>query len=382
MSVQKSFIFLALAGYTAILSCDKVKDITPSSGSLLGSAKSATHQLATPAITSADADLAYTAFNAACYNPDNKLYYSTTLKDGIAAIWTQAIFWDMAMDVYKRTKTTAQLTRVNDIYQGGYDQYDGYNWNNTTTWFIYDDMMWWIMALARANQITGNATYLQKSQDGFAHVWAGSYDPVDGGMYWDFNHSGKNSCINFPTVIAAMRLYSITGNNDYLTKAQSIYSWSKANLTNTSTGEVYDNKIGSNPPGGQAYTYNAGTAIGAAYALYKQSNNITYLNDAKKYADYVENNLCTNGILPAEGDFNEQGVMKAIFADYMMQLINEGGQTQYLSWIQNNVNTGWANRDQARNLTYRNYAVSCPTGYIQSYEASSIVTFMQLVPAQ
>ncbi|MDN5286223.1 MAG: alpha,6-mannanase [Mucilaginibacter sp.] len=380
MSVQKNFIFLALGACLAFWGCSKAKQITPTAinsdavnkdQSKIGTLSVANDNLA---------DLAYSAFNTACFNPNTNLYYSTTNKDGIAAIWTQAIYWDMAMDVYNRTKSQAQLARVNDMYQGGFNQYDGYNWNNTTTWFIYDDMMWWVMALARANQITGNATYLQKAQAGFDRVWAGSYDPVDGGMFWDFNHSGKNSCINFPTVIGAMRLYKITHDNAYLTKAQSIYAWSKANLTNTSTGEVYDNKIGSNPPGGQAYTYNAGTAIGAAYALYTQSHNTAYLDDAKRYADYVQNNLCTDGILPAEGDFNEQGVMKAIFADYMMQLINEGGQSQYLTWIKGNITTGWLNRDRARNLTYRNYAVTCPTGYIQSYEASSLVTFLQLFP--
>jgi len=326
------------------------------------------------------ANTAWSAFNTACYNPGGKLYYGTTLKNSVAAIWTQAIFWDMAMSVYTRRKTAADLTRVNDMYTGNYNQYDGYNWNNTTVWFIYDDIMWWVMSLARANQLTGNATYLTKAISGFDRVWNGSYDPVGGGMYWDFNHTGKNSCINFPTVIAAMRLYAITGNSTYLTKAQNIYNWSKTNLTNTSTGQVYDNKIGSNPPGGLAYTYNAGTAIGAAYALYKQSGNTAYLNDAKRYADYVKNNLCTNSILPAEGDFNEQGVMKAIFADYMMQLINEGKQTQYLSWIETNVDAGWTNRDASRNLTYRNYAIPCPTGYIQTYEACSIVAFLQLAP--
>jgi hypothetical protein len=68
----------------------------------------------------------------------------------------------------------------------------------------------------------------------------------------------------------------------------------------------------------------------------------------------------TNGILPAEGDFNEQGVLKAIFAQYIMQLINDGGQTQYLDWITNNINTGWKNRDTDRNLTFRNYSHSLP----------------------
>lgn len=380
MRVPNSILFITIAGYTAFLSCDQKDLLSPVNSNAYANERAEQNKAGTLAISAADADLAYTAFNTACFNPATHLYYSTTNKDGIAAIWTQVIFWDMAMDVYRRKQTSEQLQLVNDMYQGGYNQYDGYNWENKTTWFIYDDMMWWIMALARANQVTGNPVYLEKAEAGFAHVWEGSYDPAGGGMFWDFNHSGKNSCINFPTVIAAMRLYNITGKAEYLTKAKSIYEWSKTNLTDAGSGKVHDNKIGANPPGGQAYTYNAGTAIGAAYALYKQSSDVTYLNDARKYADYVENNLCTNGILPAEGDFNEQGVMKAIFAQYMMQLINEGKQTQYLSWIQSNVNTGWANRDPNRNLTYRNYAVPCPTGYIQTYEACSLVSFMQLVP--
>jgi predicted alpha-1,6-mannanase (GH76 family) len=372
--MKKTCYTLALGLFITMASCGKSKEVTPVTPPVK---TDPTKPNDTPGFTSADADLAYTAFNNVFYDTNNKLYFSTTKKDGVAAIWTQAIYWDMAMNVYERTKAPAQLTKITDIYQGNSKHYDDYNWNNTTVWFIYDDMMWWVMALARANQLTGNAIYLEKAKAGFDRVWNGSYDPAEGGMFWDFQHSGKNSCINFPTVIAAMKLYSITKDVAYLDKAKSIYSWSKTNLVDAS-GKVNDNKIGNNPAGGQDYTYNSGTAIGAAMALYKQTNDAAYLNDAKLYADYVKNSMCTNQILPAEGDFNEQGVLKAIFAQYIMQLINDGGQSQYLSWIQTNVNTGWGNRD-TRNLTYRNYAVGTPTGDIQSYEASSIVTFMQLV---
>jgi predicted alpha-1,6-mannanase (GH76 family) len=199
-------------------------------------------------------------------------------------------------------------------------------------------------------------------------------------MFWDFNHSGKNACINYPTVIAAVRLYQVTGDESYLSKAKSIYSWAKANLFNAANGRVADHKIGDNPPGYEDYTYNQGTAIGAAVMLYKITNDTSYLADAKLAADYTKNNMCLNGLLPAEGDFNEQGVLKAIFAQYIMMLVKDGGQSQYLPWLQQNINAGWQNRDKARDLTYRNYGVACPTGDIQSYEASSIVTFMQVDP--
>ena len=331
------------------------------------------------AVTQKDAATAYNAFNTAFYNPQAKLYYGTTRHEGVAAIWVQAIYWDMAMDVYQHTKDPAQRQFISDLYEGNGNQYAQYDWTNHKVWFIWDDMMWWIMALARAHELTGNPTYLAKSIDGFNHVWQGSYDPVDGGMFWDFKHSGKNACINYPTVIAAMRLYKITGDTTYFNKAKSVYAWSRNNLFDQKNGRVADHKIGNNRPGYEDYTYNQGTCIGAASLLYRETKDPAYLADARLAADYTRDVMSKNGILPAEGDFNEQGILKAILAQYVVPLVHEYGQKQYLPWLETNRTTGWKNRDPQRNLTYRKYDVPCPTGDIQSYEASSIVMLMQLL---
>lgn len=329
--------------------------------------------------SAADATAAFNAFNTAYYSSTDKLYYSTTEKKGIGAIWTQAIYWDMAMNAYERTKDPAYYKLITDIYDGGYQRYDGYNWNNTTTWFIYDDMMWWVMSLLRAYTITNNQVYLEKAKDGFKRIWDGSYDPVKGGMFWDFKHSGKNACINYPTVIAAMRLYNITKDEAYLTKAQNIYSWAHDNLFDIIKGRVADHKIGNNNPGFEDYTYNQGTCIGAALLLYKSTNKQSYLDDAKLAAQYTKTVMSdANGILPAEGDYNEQGVLKAILAQYLSELAKAVPQGEYTNWAVYNANTAWNNRDQTRNIMHRNYKAPCPTGIIQSYESSSAVTFMQL----
>ncbi|TRW25338.1 alpha-1,6-mannanase [Flavobacterium zepuense] len=332
--------------------------------------------------TSADATVAYDAFNFQFYNPEAKLYYSTTEKGGLGSIWTQAIFWDISMDAYKRTNDPKYLALVGDIYQGAYNEYDGFNYNNTVEWFIYDDIMWWVISLGRAYELTHNEAYLQNSIAGFNHVWNGSYDPVDGGMFWDFAHSGKNACINYPTVIAAMKLYEITGDEEYLAKAIEIYEWSQDNLFQHSDGRVADNKIGDNA-GFSDYTYNQGTCIGAAMALYKQTGNQSYLDDAILAADYTKNVMSDeDGILPAEGDWNEQGVLKAIFARYLMDLVNDGNQTQYLPWIRRNASIAWKNRDINRNIMYRDYDVQCPVLTIQSFEACSAVGIMQIAPPE
>jgi len=326
-----------------------------------------------------DATIALNSFNKIYYSTADKLYYSTTEQKGLAAIWTQAIYWDIVMNAYERTKDPAYYKMITDIYDGGAKRYDNYNWDNSVEWFIYDDMMWWVMSLTRAYEITKNQVYLDKAKSGFAKVWSGSYDPVKGGMFWDFKHSGKNACINYPTVIAAMRLYDVTKDAAYLTKAKDIYAWSRINLFDVAKGRVADHKVGDNNPGFEDYTYNQGTAIGAAVMLYKNTNTQSYLDDAKIAANYTKNTMSDpSGILPAEGDWNEQGVLKAIFAQYLADLAKAYPAGDYAKWAVFNANAAWGNRDFGRGIMHRNYKVPCPTGIVQSYESSSAVAFMQL----
>lgn len=84
------------------------------------------------------------------------------------------------MNAYKRTKAPKYRQLIEEVYQGGYEQYDKYNWDNKIEWFIYDDMMWWIISLARAYEITNDPKYLAHASSGFYHVWKESYDKERG----------------------------------------------------------------------------------------------------------------------------------------------------------------------------------------------------------
>ncbi len=330
-----------------------------------------------------DATLSFEAFNTHFYDHDSKLYYRTTQRKELAEGWTQAIFWDIAMDAYLRTGSEKALDLVKEIYQGGNKAYSEFNWPDVkrVNDFIYDDMMWWIISLARGYELTQNQEYLQKATSGFDFVWEEAYDTKNGGMDWSWKVKGKNACINYPTVIGAVMLYNITNDDKYLSKAKNVYSWARKNLFESITGRVADHKIGDSLPGFEDYTYNQGTCIGAAVMLYRATGNGSYLRDAKLAADYTKNVMSdSEGILPAEGDWNEQGVLKAVFARYLYMLISDGKQEQYLPWLRYNAATAWANRDPGRNLMFRNYKVACPTGDFQSYEASSAVGIMQVCP--
>src|SRR3546814_6880249 len=92
--------------------------------------------------TGADVMAAYNAFNQCLLYPVRKLYRrDTEAEKEVGAIWTQAIYWDMAMNAYKKTGSEAHRQLVSDIFKGNYEHYDRFNWDNGKVWFIYDDIM-------------------------------------------------------------------------------------------------------------------------------------------------------------------------------------------------------------------------------------------------
>lgn len=343
--------------------------------------------------TSEDATVALDAFNRYFYNTEMKLYSTTSDQKGRAAIWTQAIYWDMIMNGYKRTGDKKYYQLIEDIYQGGYEQYDAYNWNNTVEWFIYDDIMWWVISMARAYEITKDPKYLGHSILGFERVWKGtpgvkdkgSYDPEKGGMKWGWKRDewrGKMACINYPTVIGAMTLYNITKDQSYLDRAKEIYAWSRNTLFDKKDGKVADHKAGDDPINWTTQLYNQATCIGAAVMLYKETGDKTYLNDAILAADYSKNAMSDeNGILFYKNGI-EQGIYTAIFAQYIIRLIEDCNQPQYLEWLYTNINTAWKNRDMSRNLTFKDANNPCPSGILEVYDASGCVALMQVVSSK
>jgi hypothetical protein len=200
-------------------------------------------------------------------------------------------------------------------------------------------------------------------------------------MYWNWTDgdNGKMACINYPTVIAAMTLYNSTKNEDYLHKAKEIYAWAKINLFDVKQGRVADSNHGGGPAW-KMHTYNQATCIGAAVMLYKETGDREYLEEAVITANYLKNQMSTNGLLPFETGI-EQGIYNAIFAQYIIRLIEDGEQYQYLPWLHYNIDNGWGYRNRSFNIAGMDYSkqASSPDN-IESYEASGIPALMQVIP--
>ncbi|MDR0811137.1 MAG: glycoside hydrolase family 76 protein [Paludibacter sp.] len=354
--------------------------------------------LAAQNFTAADVDLALEAFNRQYLSPTKSIYMEKSDRQGkVAAIWTQAIFVDMLENAFLRTRSAKDSLMFRRVLEGNRLYYDNFNWDNGKVWFIYDDIMWWVITLARTHLITGENQWLELAKSGFERVWSGSkvvgdngsYDAERSGMFWAWNQEhpagtpsqnmGKMACINYPTVIGAMTIFEATGDSAYFRKAQEIYAWARGNLFDKRLGRVADSRHGNGRPDWKMHVYNQATCIGAAVMLYKSTADRIYLEDAILAANYTKNQMGEGGFLHYENGI-EQGIYHAIFAQYIIRLIEDGKQPQYLSWLRKNINAGWANRLKTSNITYKDYAHPAPAiENIESYDASGVVALMAVV---
>ena len=138
--------------------------------------------------TNQDVWSAYEGFNKTFLDSKKYIYKTDTSFPeavdrwkGAAAIWCQPMYWDMSMNAYrlackqgdkKRKKEFKELSRK--IFEGNKAQYAGFNFhdnNENTGWFIYDDIQWWTITLARAYQLFGDDEYLKLSEASFSRVW-------------------------------------------------------------------------------------------------------------------------------------------------------------------------------------------------------------------
>ena len=420
--------------------------------------------------TSEDQWKIYDAFNDALLDKTRNIYKADTKQPSAdhrgngfrdndvsgcaAAIWCQAIYYDMVINAYNRAKLEGDEARMkkykslhDKIFAGEkthYVNFDFHNPNTNNGWFVYDDIMWWTCALARAYETfsptsTTAKQYLNYSEKSFCRVWYGSSKvgddgsyadperfpgshvvkkdgvsitvPWGGGMFWEWQPIAKanphkagdfrSACINFPTVIAACTLHRLVPEGRtaptatyptqqtkewYLEKAKEIYAWADNALV-TASGRVADGIHGGDA-GFSDHLYNQATYIGASVLLYQITGEQIYLTKARKGADYVISNMCKNGgYLNYETGY-EQGVYAAIYAQYIRQLVYECGLSlsytkKYLAHIQKNLEKGFTNMDKTRLIQSGNFAKpTSETDVVESYGGSALPALMLMFPAE
>lgn len=322
------------------------------------------------AVTAADADRIFAAYNKAFYHTagTNGWYHHTT-EGGKSFFWNSAEELEMVLDVFERTKDPACLTIYSNLVNGFITDH-GKLWSSNE---FNDDILWMVIACARGYQHTRNPALLDLARSNFELTYARAWSTnLGGGLWWKTSNHSKNACVNGPGAIAACLLYQIEGRSNDLVRAESIYQWERATLFNTNTGAVYDNIRASGRLGRFSLTYNQGTFIGAA-------NLLGHTNDARLAADYTMDHLCQDGVLPGYKNGDDGGGFNGIFVRWLAKYMNQRGeQDRYQAWLQANANAAWSHRRTNDDLSWSYWGIQTPSGEIESWGCSSAVVVMQV----
>ena len=323
------------------------------------------------AVDATTADAIFATYNQAFYFTDDAQgFYRETTAGGKTQFWQRAEQMEMVLDVYECSTNAACLTLFTNLYHG-FTAEHGTNWIENK---YNDDIMWMVIACARASQFTGNAEFREVARFNFDLCFARAWSTnLGGGLFWSTANLSKNSCVNGPGAIAAYLLYQISGNSDYLAKARSVYEWERDNLFDAGSGRIYDNINLEGKVDRKSFTYNEGTFIGAA-------NFLGYTNDAKLAADCTKNVLCTDGLLPGYGQSGDAAGFNGICVRWLAKFMrDQHRQSDYLPWLQENAQAAWANRREPDNLAWSRWAKPTPPGLLYSWSCSSAVVVLQAV---
>ncbi|MGN0068364.1 MAG: glycoside hydrolase family 76 protein [Prevotella sp.] len=278
--------------------------------------------------------------------------------------WGDAEMLETVLDAYETSGDKTYLDMFKKVF-GYFTSNVGSNWlklvyNDSYKWYGHDfndDVMWMIIASARAYHLTGSKTYLNYAKNNFDAIYSRALNQW-GMLRWAEQSGGKNgtnSCINGPAEVAACYIAAATNDETYYEKARALYENQRSYLFKPTTGEVYDSFTwdeSTNLPSSYnkwVSTYNQGTMLGAALMLYKHYGDERYKQDADRIMARSRSSLCnSNGIIhvcqTVNGDLcGFKGILMRYARQYVMEMNDKDG----LDWMLKNAFHAYNNRNSA-----------------------------------
>lgn len=335
--------------------------------------------------TTANADAMYNGFlKAYLIGSGNSSYFAVSFANrGESFQWQEAYLITGVEDAYDRNKDPARQALISGLL----NRYITTNFTNHSStnlnWDGYnDDAAWATIALMRGYQITGNKTYLTYAGNVWNNSYSRGWDSTLGGGIWEtsppVNGDSKCSLSNFSFIPSGIMLYQSTGDTSYLTRSEAIYNWTRANLFNTTTGQVNECVHPTTGVDPSTNVYNSGLLINAARYFYRITGNKQYYNDAVLAANFQINRYPI--MTP---DYLENGPFGADqFFRGLAGFARENGLwSTYSKWFQNNATAAWNERRTDYNITHNDLATPTPTSgssNMQSMEMESAMVLQQV----
>jgi Glycosyl hydrolase family 76/Ricin-type beta-trefoil lectin domain-like len=312
----------------------------------------------------------------------NGPYYATTLKSvgtKTSGTWVDALDIAVAEDVYEHTHLPAEWELVKNLVTV-FLEANGTNWASYDGW--NDDLGWMINATLRGYQATGDKSWLNVAATQWNDAYNRGWTLDGGGGVWENStHFSKCAVSNGPMVFNGVSLYRITGTVSYLTKAEAIYKWMKANLVNSATGQVNDCIAFPDGTGGPTelqgadLPYDAGVFIEDGDLLYRATGNKQYASDAALgISHWVDNDPVVTSTWGA-GWQMQYWLFKGM-SDYCT---DTGTCGKYAAYMRANAAAAWSERD-SHGVTWNNWTAPTQDANLDEFETSSMPALFQQLP--
>lgn len=173
----------------------------------------------------------------------------------------------------------------------------------------YDDDGWWALAWIEAYDVTGKQQYLSMAETIFTTMTSAWDSTCGGGVWWNTSRTYKNAIPNELFLSIAAKLASRTSGAiqaNYLNWANKEWTWFKNSGMINSQNLVNDGLNSTNPNACTSnkkttWTYNQGVILGGLVELSKAAKDPTLLPQAEAIAKAAMVNLANNGILTEPG---------------------------------------------------------------------------------
>jgi rhamnogalacturonyl hydrolase YesR len=226
----------------------------------------------------------------AYFDSQTGFYREETGKNDKAFDWTLGILISAQnalaqLDPTKKTVLTKTLEMGNFYWNpkgpvAGFDVLPGPRHPNDR---YYDDNEWMVMSLVESYEITKDHRWLDRAQDALKFVLSGESPKLGGGIYWrESDKASKNTCSNGPAAAACLAVYHLTREKALLSKAKSLYAWTKKNLEDPTDGLYFDSINLDGKLGTTKWTYNSALMLRSARDLYRETHDRRYKADLER----------------------------------------------------------------------------------------------------
>jgi len=302
------------------------------------------------AVTATDAQAAYTALQT-FYNTSSGLW------DARAGWWHSAncltVIADLAA-IDSSVKTEALSVFPTTFTRA--QQWNRQRGNNSFEDQYYDDEGWWALALIAVYDVTGNQEYLQGAETLFENIQAAYGTTPCGGVWWDKAHTKVNAITNELFMSVAAHLANrVTGKMSYYVGwAEKSWVWlQKSGLINSQN--LINDRLQlptCRNNGDPIHTYTQGVPLGGLAELARATGNDSYITEAQTLANASIPALTKDGILHelCEPNCDTDGdQFKGIFPRNLVILYKQSPVPMYANFLQTNADSIWANDRNSEN---------------------------------